>query len=196
MEFCRRLVRGGERIACARGAIVYHPVAPERGQRQYIKASCFGYGRTIARREEYPFHTIHYFALPRYLFRSLGERLVRWLLNFGPRRLFYWKLQSYAIAGEIYGKNHLWEEGKKARFGGANGGRYNDNSWGMIHSIATFKVRGDYGVGEEFFSLVRSISSRVGTLRAMPSPAEGIGAYGQTQSVSCDADVESRRLDR
>jgi glycosyltransferase involved in cell wall biosynthesis len=100
-EFARRLLRAGERLIYSPAAIVYHPVEPQRTQKRYFQQWYFEHGKSLIKlREDVP-AGMHYFGVPRYLFRCLFESVFRWLVAFNRRKRFYYKLQTYLFAGEI-----------------------------------------------------------------------------------------------
>lgn len=102
VEFCTRLLGGGDKVAYAPSAIVYHPVPKERVKKRHFRSHYFNWGRYIARvNGGYPENATRYFGVPRYLFRSLLEQTCAWLFAFDSRRRFRNKLQVCECLGEI-----------------------------------------------------------------------------------------------
>jgi glycosyltransferase involved in cell wall biosynthesis len=101
-EFSARLLAAGETVMYAPEAIVYHPVEEERMKKGYFKAWYFNAGRCTALRNPPPAWTVHCLGVPRYLFRQLIAKLLKWLLTFDVQRRFCNKLEAYQVAGEIF----------------------------------------------------------------------------------------------
>jgi glycosyltransferase involved in cell wall biosynthesis len=100
-EFARRLLRSGEKLIYSPAAIVYHPVEPQRTRKRYFQRWYFEHGKSVIKLREDVFVGVHYFGVPRYLFRSFFESALRWLVAFNGRKRFYYKLQIYLLAGKI-----------------------------------------------------------------------------------------------
>jgi glycosyltransferase involved in cell wall biosynthesis len=116
-EFCQRLRTAGEKFVYTPHAVIYHPVEPERVQKKYFQSWYFGFGRTTMRVEGCLQGAVLYFGVPRYLFRLLGEKALRWLVSVHPARRFYHKLQTYQIAGQIYEARQAYKQSRHARRG-------------------------------------------------------------------------------
>lgn len=100
-EFARRIQCGGGELRYAPAAVVYHPVEPTRLTRRYFLDWYHARGRAEIVEEPPAPTTVLYFGVPRYLFRSLGESLVRWGIALNPRIRFYHKLQAYRAVGSM-----------------------------------------------------------------------------------------------
>ena len=101
-EFCSRLITAGETLMYAPDAKVYHPVEKERMQKKYYRSWYFNYGRaSVIRSDPPPDQTIYYFGVPRYLYRIILRKLVRWLSTFDKHQRYCCKLDLYQSAGEI-----------------------------------------------------------------------------------------------
>lgn len=100
-EFARRLLAAGERIVYAADAVVHHPVEPERLTKAYFERWYGWYGRMIARTGTLPDGTRFLFGVPRDLWRSLAENLMRWAFAREPKRRFYFRLQCCLTLGAI-----------------------------------------------------------------------------------------------
>lgn len=101
-EFCLRLICGKEKIIYAPKALVYHPVEEKRVTKKYMELWWFNEGR--ARQRSNPIDvtkSICYFGVPKYFFRCFLNAAVKWLFCINSQRRFIYKLQVYAIAGEI-----------------------------------------------------------------------------------------------
>lgn len=101
IEFFRRLKKAGDKVLYIPDALVYHPVAAERTRQSYFQSWCFNAARSQVRLEGFPRIMVFYLRVPRYLFRSLIENTVKWLVSVEPKRRFYYKLQLYIVAGTI-----------------------------------------------------------------------------------------------
>lgn len=100
-EFCRRILRAGEAIMYAPGAVVYHPVERERLEKSYFLSWYFNYGRASALVDELGADTVYDFGIPRYTIRLAVERFIKWLLSVNRQRRFYYKLEVYRSLGEL-----------------------------------------------------------------------------------------------
>jgi len=100
-DFGRRLVEGGEKIAYAPGAIVYHPVPPENLTKSYALSHNFNFGKSLVLVEGWPKGAICYFGVPRYMFRALVENFFKWITTLHRRARFYYKSRCYRVAGSI-----------------------------------------------------------------------------------------------
>src|ERR1041385_2520546 len=84
-EFGLRLLAGGERVLYVPGAIVYHPVEPERMRLRYFEQYYFGEGRMQIRAFPLPAGTVRWLGIPRYCYRGFVEHLFRWATSLNPR---------------------------------------------------------------------------------------------------------------
>lgn len=100
-EFCRRIIKGGEKFIYAPTVIVYHPVEENRTRKEYFEAWQFNYGRALVRINGIPSSATCYFGIPRYFFRNLLRASIRWALTIDAKRRFYYKLQAFEAAGQI-----------------------------------------------------------------------------------------------
>jgi GT2 family glycosyltransferase len=101
-EYCRRLLRNGEKLIYVPDAIVYHPVEKIRTQKVYFQRWYFGFGRGVIREWGIPQGAVRYFGVPRFLLRGLAEKALRWAFTLNSTRRFYHKLQVWQVLGEIY----------------------------------------------------------------------------------------------
>jgi GT2 family glycosyltransferase len=100
-EFGRRLLAAGERIVYSPGAVVYHPVEPERLHKGYALRWYYYYGRSLARLDPPPPNSVRYLGVPRFLFRTLATNLLLWTASLMARRRFYYKTLAYLTWGSI-----------------------------------------------------------------------------------------------
>ena len=105
-EFCRRLLRRGERLVYAPGAIVYHPVAEERLRKRFFYSWYFNFGKYTARTTNYPPNSRTYFGVPRYMFKDLLIALLDWSFVSDPALRFRHTLHVYVILGQISGSRY------------------------------------------------------------------------------------------
>jgi glycosyltransferase involved in cell wall biosynthesis len=99
-EFGRRVLNGGEEIYYEPGAVVYHPVTPDRLTRKYFLQWWFDKGRTEVL--EFPEHDAKALAgIPLYLFKRIVKDTFRWTVAWEPSRRFDYKRQVWGQAGEI-----------------------------------------------------------------------------------------------
>lgn len=101
IEFFKRLKDGQELSLYIPGAIVFHPVSPERARKRYFQSWCYHIGRSQVRVEGIPPNAVRYWGIPRYLLRMIAANLVRWHLSFGCKRRCYYKFQVYWNLGLI-----------------------------------------------------------------------------------------------
>jgi len=100
-EFASRLFRAGEKIMYVPSAIIYHPVDPARSSKAYFRKWYYNDGRSMIRAWPPPKSVVRYFGIPRWIFRSIGENLLKWTFNFGAKRRFHYKLRTYRDLGRI-----------------------------------------------------------------------------------------------
>ena len=100
-EFARRVQRGGGELRYAPGAVVYHDVEPARLDRRYFLEWYAARGRAEMVEALPPETAVWYADVPRYLYRSLALAVARWTFSVGKARRFFYKLQTYQIAGAM-----------------------------------------------------------------------------------------------
>jgi glycosyltransferase involved in cell wall biosynthesis len=101
-EFGRRLLDAGEKLRYEPTAVVYHPVPPNRIQKQYFQAWWAGKARADVREFGIPKDTHWLVAgIPLYLFRRLGAWTLRWIVTLNPSRRFSCKLKVWGRWAEI-----------------------------------------------------------------------------------------------
>ena len=100
-EFGARLLRAGDKLVYAPGAVVYHPVPETRLRRAYFQSHYFNSGRYMVRVNGLPENAILWFGVPRYLVRSLLSQACNWLFTFDSPRRFRHKLGVWECVGEI-----------------------------------------------------------------------------------------------
>jgi glucosyl-dolichyl phosphate glucuronosyltransferase len=99
-EFGERLIRGGEKIVYAPGAIVYHPVESSRMTKDYFLSWYYYNGRSLTRTFGVPQQGASYFGVPRWLYRELATNALNWFFCFNSER-FAKKLKTYRSAGNL-----------------------------------------------------------------------------------------------
>jgi glycosyltransferase involved in cell wall biosynthesis len=100
-EFASRLFRAGEKIMYVPAAIIYHPVDPVRSSKAYFCKWYYNDGRSMIRAWPPPMSIVRYFGVPRWIFRSVGENFLKWILNFDAKRRFHYKLRTYRDVGRL-----------------------------------------------------------------------------------------------
>lgn len=100
-EFGRRLLRAGEVLHYAPDAVVHHPVARERATKAYFRRWYYQYGRTVARRDGVPREVPRILGIPRHLYRTLGEEILKMTLRGASHRRFVHELQARRILGTM-----------------------------------------------------------------------------------------------
>ena len=112
-EFARRLIAAGEHLRYEPSAIVYHPVAEGRINKQYFLKWRFDLGRANVRVFGLRPGTKWFIAgVPLYLFRGLAKWTARWLFAVEPSRRFSYKVITREKAGEIV---ECYRQGRTAR---------------------------------------------------------------------------------
>jgi glycosyltransferase involved in cell wall biosynthesis len=101
IEFGKRLLHLGHKIAYSPKAIVFHPVEQRRITKNYFLRYYFRVGRTEIRLEGWPEGAVLYFGIPRYMFRTLLERCKIWLFTLGAEERFYRKARVYSLIGQM-----------------------------------------------------------------------------------------------
>jgi glycosyltransferase involved in cell wall biosynthesis len=100
-ELCNRLLAAGHRILYLPGAVVYHPVEPERTTRRYFEQWYFRYGRAIARQTTLNDPGARILGVPRYLLRIVATDVLRWWSAVGEKPRFFNRLRVYQTLGVI-----------------------------------------------------------------------------------------------
>jgi glycosyltransferase involved in cell wall biosynthesis len=100
-EFGARLLRAGDKLVYAPGAVVYHPVPETRLRKPYFESHYFNSGRYMVRVNGLPENAILWFGVPRYLVRSLLSQACNWLFTLDSARRFRYKLGVCECVGEI-----------------------------------------------------------------------------------------------
>jgi glycosyltransferase involved in cell wall biosynthesis len=105
-EFGRRVLNGGEELYYEPGAVVYHPVTPERLSKKYFLQWWFDKGR--AEILEFPEDDAYSLGgIPLYLFKRILADTFRWTMALEPSRRFDYKRQVWELAGEITERRRL-----------------------------------------------------------------------------------------
>lgn len=101
IEFGKRLLESGEKIAYSPGAVVFHPVEQKRITKHYFLRYYLRVGRTEMRLKGWPEGAVLYFGIPRYMFRTLLERCKTWLFTVSAEERFYRKARVYSLIGQM-----------------------------------------------------------------------------------------------
>lgn len=112
VEFCRRLLRAGEKLFYAPKAIVFHPVPENRTTKRYFQDWYYAYGQSMARMEQVPDTTVRYFGFPRYRLQACLLYLFQWLISLSGKRRFFYKLQVFSTWGRMREERRLWQSAK------------------------------------------------------------------------------------
>ena len=100
-EFSNRLLSHGEAILYTPHAVVYHPVEKERTRKGYFEKWYFHYGRSMVLTQGIPRGAVHYFGVPRYMFRRLLTESCQWMVGLDSAGRFRHKLNVLSQLGEI-----------------------------------------------------------------------------------------------
>jgi glucosyl-dolichyl phosphate glucuronosyltransferase len=101
-EFGRRLIAGGESLRYEPSAIVYHPVAETRINRDYFLRWRYDLGRANIRTLGIRSGAKRFVGgVPCYLIRGLAAWTCRWMVSLGPSQRFSRKIVVWEKAGEI-----------------------------------------------------------------------------------------------
>lgn len=120
IEFGRRLLHLGEKIAYSPRAVVFHHVDPRRITKNYFLRYYFRVGRTELRLEGWPADAVVYFGIPRYMFRTLLERCGIWLFTVGAEKRFYRKARVYSLVGQMFEARASQRENKSLALPGGS----------------------------------------------------------------------------
>ena len=105
VEFCRRLMNGGELLQYAPDAIVYHAVAERRRHQEYFLQFWFDHGRAAVREcgERSPVLGIprRYLSVVKAVYWSIPVSVLRWLFVSDAKMRFYRKGWIWMLAGQV-----------------------------------------------------------------------------------------------
>jgi glycosyltransferase involved in cell wall biosynthesis len=101
VEYCKRLLKKGERFMYIPSAIIYHPVHSERLKKNYLLMWQYKCGKSEVRRVGGYKDTVKVFGVPRYLYRKLLHHSVGWWLSLQKKKRFYHRLRLYYSTGEV-----------------------------------------------------------------------------------------------
>ena len=104
VEFCKRLMKNGEKIIYQADSKMLHPVDPVRVSKNYFRKWYFFKGKSMPSRREDQLPGVTYFNVPKYIFRQLVENLAGWLtstITFRREKAFYYQLQICYFAGQV-----------------------------------------------------------------------------------------------
>ena len=105
VEFCRRLMNGGETLLYEPSAVVYHTVPERRRKQDYFLQFWFDHGRSTVREQgtRTPLFGIprQYLSILKALVWSIPVATLRWAVSRDPKVRFYRKGWIWMIAGEI-----------------------------------------------------------------------------------------------
>ncbi len=106
VEFCRRLMTGGEKLLYEPAAVVYHVVPERRRTQHYFLQFWYDHGRACVRERGVrpPLLGIprRYFSILKALVWSAPKALIRWLASHEPKARFYRKGWLWMVRGEIF----------------------------------------------------------------------------------------------
>jgi glucosyl-dolichyl phosphate glucuronosyltransferase len=103
-EFGNRLLAAGEHLWYEPSAIVYHPVARDRLEKEYFLAWWFDKSRADVRAYGPPVVSkLRIGGIPVCLFRRLAVRTLRWIFAIGQSRRFSNKINVWCVAGQVVG---------------------------------------------------------------------------------------------
>jgi glycosyltransferase involved in cell wall biosynthesis len=105
MEFCLRLIKGGERIIYSPKAVVYNMVHEDRVTKPSCKSYHFRFGRIQAELLKFKDGTRTLDGIPIFLFREYFEALISLISAalFGNKQAtFFYRLKLSRISGRIY----------------------------------------------------------------------------------------------
>src|SRR5215469_13997826 len=106
-EFGGRLSATGEKIIYCPGAVIYHPVDPERATKKYFLSWYYYNGVSLTRTSGLPDKGVSYFGVPRWHYRELAKNFVRWIAAPNPHERFQRKLRTYRSVGRIVESRRL-----------------------------------------------------------------------------------------
>ena len=100
-EISLRLLARGERLRYVPDAVVYHRVQREKLEKKAFRSSYIGYGRFKAKseRESLPKGQRYCFGVPRFLYKTLLKKWLKWLFNFDPKLRVRDELEFYECVG-------------------------------------------------------------------------------------------------
>ena len=100
-EFAQRVIRGHEKIVYSPRAIVYHPVAPHRTTKAFFQTWYYYDGRSSVRANQSPDNSVHYFGIPRWMYRGALANGMLWMLSCDSKQRFQYKLSTYRGLGRM-----------------------------------------------------------------------------------------------
>jgi GT2 family glycosyltransferase len=105
VEFCRRLMNGGEVLQYEPEAIVYHAVAERRRKQEYFLQFWFDHGRAAVREggERQPILGIprRYLSIVKAVYWSIPVSAIHWLFTSDAKMRFYRKGWLWMLAGQV-----------------------------------------------------------------------------------------------
>lgn len=112
-EFGGRLMARNEKIVYWPGALIYHPVDPQRATKKYFLTWYYYNGVSLTRTDGVQNVGISYFGVPRWLIRDFLENMGRWLVTIDRNRRFHFKLRTCRSVGNIVESHRLSPEKQK-----------------------------------------------------------------------------------
>ena len=106
-EFGERLVAGNERIIYCPGAIIYHPVDPQRTTKKYFLSWYYYNGVSVTRTFGVPQEGVFWFGIPRWLYREFLTNCFRWFVTLNSKQRFQNKLAVYRSFGNMVESHRL-----------------------------------------------------------------------------------------
>jgi len=105
VEFCRRLMNGGEVLQYEPEAIVYHAVPERRRTQEYFLQFWFDHGRAVIRESgvRRPVLGIphRYLSIVKAVYWSIPVSALRWLFTSDVKTRFYRKGWLWMLAGQV-----------------------------------------------------------------------------------------------
>ena len=101
IDFGKRLIRAGEKIAYSPKAVVHHPVTEHRITRAYFLSYYLRLGRTYARLNPLPPEAVLWFGVPCWIFIELSKSCLSWMTTFETVKRFYYKAHTYCYLARI-----------------------------------------------------------------------------------------------
>lgn len=100
-EYCRRLLKAGERLMYAPNAIVYHPVERHRATWRYMQSMAFHYGRWMTRVDGLPEGSKCYFGVPRFFLPIAARCFLTWWTSLSIHRRAFYRLEFCQTLGQM-----------------------------------------------------------------------------------------------
>ena len=104
-EFCRRLLKGGNKLLYIPTLSVFHKAGTDKLNKKYFKRWFFYSGRTTVKREGVlKSKSIKYFKVPRWLYRELLMNFFGFVTNIFSKKgkCFYCQLKMHRTIGQMY----------------------------------------------------------------------------------------------